>query len=302
MYHSHCSTRRHRDHSFRFPALLLVLTGVVASIICQTINFNLRGSAATVGAIAPAPDPTLGNYPNTNVPTSGDTIVTPDAAPANASSINVSTDTNFKGTFVAKPGTGVVRITDAHPTGTYTVTVRAFDGVGGSVTKSFRLVVQATVACLVEPSFTNASDVSVGPNGQSVAIGDFNNDGKQDFAVPNANSNTVSIRLGDGAGGFGGSTLISVGNNPYSVAIGDFNNDGKQDFAAADAGSNNVSIRLGDGLGGFSCSTEIAVGSSPSFVAIGDFNNDGKQDFAAANAGSNNVSIRLGDGLGGFSG
>ena len=67
----------------------------------------------------------------------------------------------------------------------------------------------------------------------SVAIGDFNGDGKQDLAVANAGSNTVSIRLGDGLGGFSGSTNVSVGSGPYSVAIGDFNGDGKQDLAVA---------------------------------------------------------------------
>ena len=73
--------------------------------------------------------------------------------------------------------------------------------------------------------------VSVGANPYSVAIGDFNGDGKQDLAVANYVSNTVSIRLGDGLGGFSGSTEVSVGSGPISVAIGDFNGDGKQDLA-----------------------------------------------------------------------
>jgi hypothetical protein len=62
--------------------------------------------------------PTPGNYPNTTVPLSGDATVTPDATPAETTSINVSTDTNFKGTFAASPTTGVVTVTDAHPAGT----------------------------------------------------------------------------------------------------------------------------------------------------------------------------------------
>ena len=45
--------------------------------------------------------------------------------------------------------------------------------------------------------------------------------------------NTVSIRLGDGLGGFSGATDVSVGSEPLSVAIGDFNRDGKQDLAVA---------------------------------------------------------------------
>ena len=53
------------------------------------------------------------------------------------------------------------------------------------------------------------------------------------WLLPTLASNTVSIRLGDGLGGFSGSTEVSVGSGPFSVAIGDFNGDGKQDLAVA---------------------------------------------------------------------
>jgi len=195
-----------------------------------------------------------------------------------------------------------VRVTDAHPAGTYTVTVKAFNSVGATTTQTFQLTVQQGTACSGVFTFANAADASSGSDPQSVAIGDFNNDGKQDLAIahPDLGATTVSIRLGDGLGGFSGSTEITGGSQPQSVAIGDFNGDGKQDLAIANLTSSNVSIRLGDGLGGFSGSTNIGVGTNPTFIAIGDFNNDGKQDFAAVNGASSNVSIRLGDGLGGF--
>ncbi len=67
----------------------------------------------------------------------------------------------------------------------------------------------------------------------SVAVGDFNNDGKQDIAAANFNANTVSIRLGDGLGGFSGTTDVGVGDESFIGAIGDFNNDGNQDIATA---------------------------------------------------------------------
>src|SRR5438477_4783254 len=104
----------------------------------------------------------LGNYPDTSVPFSGDTTVTPYAAPTNTTSINVSTHTNFKGTFAASPTTGVVTVTDAHPAGAYTVTVTAF-GPGGTTTKTFALTV-TTTACGagLTAGFTNAADVGVG--------------------------------------------------------------------------------------------------------------------------------------------
>ena len=86
----------------------------------------------------------------------------------------------------------------------------------------------------------------MGTNPSSVAVADFNNDGNQDIATANGGSDTVSIRLGDGLGGFSGTTNVSVGSLPVSVAVGDFNNDGKPDIAAANFSSNTVSIRLGE--------------------------------------------------------
>jgi hypothetical protein len=264
------------------------------------------GGEALRIAAAPTPvsviGPTLGNYPNSTVALSGEVTVTPDAAPTNATSINVSTSSDFKGTFSADPATGVVRVTDAATAGTYPVTVRASDSGGASTTRTFTLTVQAGTACASALAFTNAADVPVGSSPYSVAVGDFNNDGIQDLAVASINLNTVSIRLGKGSGSFSGSSNTSVGSHPQSVAVGDFNGDGKQDIAAANSDSSSVSILLGDGAGGISGGTNVSVGTTPISVAVGDFNGDGIQDIAAANSGSNTVSIRLGGGLGGFSG
>jgi len=188
--------------------------------------------------------PVLGTYPATSVTAGQNTTVTPSAAPTGATSITASANTNFTGLLTVSPTTGVVTVTDAKQAGTYTVTVTAFNG-GGSTTATFTLSVTAPPA-RCQGLFSGSTNVTVGTNSISVAIGDFNGDGKQDFAAANSGSNTVSIRLGDGLGGFSGTTNVTVGTQPISVAIGDFNGDGKQDFAAANAGSNTVSIRLGD--------------------------------------------------------
>ena len=48
----------------------------------------------------------------------------------------------------------------------------------------------------------------------SVAVGDFNGDARPDLAVANYTSNTVSVLLGNGAGGFGAKTDFAVGTDP----------------------------------------------------------------------------------------
>ena len=82
-----------------------------------------------------------------------------------------------------------------------------------------------------------------------MAIGDLNGDGKPDLAVANYGSNTVSVLLGNGDGGFGAKTDFATGSDPYSVAIGDLNGDGKPDLAVANSSSNTVSVLLGNGDG-----------------------------------------------------
>ena len=103
------------------------------------------------------------------------------------------------------------------------------------------------------PSFTAARDdfgTGIGPT--SVAVGDFNGDGKLDLAVANFSSNTVSILLGTGTGSFGAKTDFGTGSGPRSVAVGDFNGDGKLDLVVANFRSNTVSILLNTGPIGFS--------------------------------------------------
>src|SRR5262245_57650525 len=148
------------------------------------------------------------------------------------------------------------------------------------------------------------SPVGVGTDPVSVAVGDFNLDGKPDLAVANQVSNTVTILLGDGMGGFTqpAGSPVGVGAGPFSVAVGDFNLDGKPDLAVANHTSNNVTILLVDGMGGFTppAGSPVGVGAWPFSVPVRAFNLDGKPDLATANQNSNTVTILLGDGMGGF--
>ncbi|TAE95719.1 MAG: DUF4347 domain-containing protein [Oscillatoriales cyanobacterium] len=138
-----------------------------------------------------------------------------------------------------------------------------------------------------------------------VAIGNFNTDTFPDLAVTNFNSGSptgnVSILLGNGTGGFTGSTNINLGvSGAAGVVVGRFNADNFDDLAIANSISNNVSILLGNSTGGFSAATNFGTGQNPNTIIAADFNGDGSVDLATANNGSNNISILLGNGTGGF--
>jgi len=151
-------------------------------------------------------------------------------------------------------------------------------------------------------TFAAKNDFATGTTPACIAIADVNGDGKPDLAVGYGavSSNTISVLLGNGAGGFAARTDFATGNDPVYVAIGDVNRDGRPDLAVTNGVSNTVSVLLGNGAGGFGAKADFPTGSGPFAVAIGDVNADGKPDLVVANSGPNTVSVMLGDGAGGF--
>src|ERR1051325_6062181 len=149
-----------------------------------------------------------------------------------------------------------------------------------------------------------SSPEAVGTLPISVAVGDFNLDGKPDLATANTTSSNITILLGNGMGDFSPASTSpeATSSGPLQIVVSDFNLDGKPDLASISAANNNMTILLGNGMGDFSPSeaSPISVDEGPTAVAVGDFNLDGKPDLATANANQNNVTVVLGDGEGGF--
>ncbi len=84
---------------------------------------------------------------------------------------------------------------------------------------------------------------------ESVAVGDFNGDGKLDLAVANGG---MSVLLGNGDGTFKTAASYGTGLGPSSIAAGDFNGDGKLDLVVVNSGlQGGVGVLLNNGDGTF---------------------------------------------------
>ena len=166
----------------------------------------------------------------------------------------------------------------------------------------------ATPVCSTTPGigFFSPVNYAVGGRLQSVDVGDFNLDGKEDLVTANAVTTVVSVLLGKGDGTFQPSVDVPAGNNPGDSAIGDFNGDGKPDIAVANAGGNNVSVLLNTcavapcATPSFAAPVNYATGNRPRRITVGDVNRDSVLDILTANENSNSISVLLGNGNGTF--
>jgi hypothetical protein len=156
------------------------------------------------------------------------------------------------------------------------------------------------------PSFASGPAIPAGANPVSVAVADFNGDGKRDLAVANRGYDSgLRILLGDGAGGFAAARqAVKAEGEPSAVASADFDGDGKADLALATGGPNAIRVLLGDGAGGVSTApgSPIAVAGSPLNLKVADLNGDGRADLIVASYGEKQrtVTALLGVGSGRF--
>jgi len=154
------------------------------------------------------------------------------------------------------------------------------------------------------PPFERIFAVGAAPG--SVAIDDFNGDGKLDIVTANEESGDASVLLGDGNGEFSPArgSPFPAGASPNDIAVGDFNRDGWLDLAFANHETQHLTVLLGDGRGGFAPAPHspvtVAVRPHTHGVATGDLNGDGNLDLVTDSWAEDRLELLFGDGKGNF--
>ena len=124
------------------------------------------------------------------------------------------------------------------------------------------------------------------------AVGDFNKDGKLDFAIT---QDGIAVFLGNGDGSFQPEVDYPIAGFAANVLAVDLNRDGKLDLIVPDDPPPAVAELMGNGDGTFQSPMffQNGVGGGP---VVGDFNRDGNLDLALLN-GDRGVTTMLGTGV-----
>jgi len=151
-----------------------------------------------------------------------------------------------------------------------------------------------------EGTFGALGPFDAGFGSQSIAAGDFDQNGDIDLAVGNQSGDggaRIAILMNQGGVGasvsFAEPVTFFVANNPAGIAVGDFNGDEYPDLAVTDSATGEVLIVLNTQQGAFGDPISFPVGTSPGAVVTEDLNNDNLLDLAVANVESNNVTVLL---------
>jgi hypothetical protein len=156
-------------------------------------------------------------------------------------------------------------------------------------------------------TFSAGPTTSIGTVTTTLALADFNRDGKLDLAFGDAYDTFVNVLLGKGDGTFGPPARFATDtSNSTSFITGlaatDLNGDGIPDLAVTNTNAGSLSVLLGKGDGTFAPAVVNSAPSgarlNPAQLAVADINGDGRPDVTVA--GLLGVNVLLNDGGGVF--
>lgn len=134
---------------------------------------------------------------------------------------------------------------------------------------------------------TTKTILNRGING--ITTGDFNKDGKLDFAFTQNQSyanyqGNLGICFGDGTGNFSTASTYMMGVTPQGLSVGDFNKDGFLDLLSPDTILDGVNLVFGEVNGNFAAGRITTIENVNSFggkISVGDINKDSIPDVIA---------------------
>jgi len=141
---------------------------------------------------------------------------------------------------------------------------------------------------------------------RSIALGDFDTDGRPDLAVSMLGDNPgIQVWLNRGRKGWKKGLSPAESEKFHGIRVNDINADGNPDLISAAAGVDGpggIRVWFGDGQGGWLTDVGPTVRGEYNDVAVADLNEDGHLDICGSSIGPHGaLRVWLGDGKGGWS-
>lgn len=193
----------------------------------------------------------------------------------------------------------IVYVTPQRPAG---IAVADFNGDGLNdlaltTDNPDKIIIMYNNAAAEFPTTVNVA-IPLGSGADSIVAGDFNADGRVDFAAVMKNLNLMRVYYNAGNGAFTAGPSATVGSNARTLQSVDLTGGGQLSFATANRDANSVSLIKWNA--GALVVTSIPAAEEPRSVSFGDFNGDGKPDMVVPSHRTRTLQVFMNDGAGNF--
>ena len=146
----------------------------------------------------------------------------------------------------------------------------------------------------------SGTNYATGTTPWDVSLEDVSGDGKRDLVTSNYGAATISVRLGDGVGGFGAKVDYATGVNPVTLAIGDVDADGDKDIVVENWSSSSISVLLNTGAGAFAPRVDYVSGTRSIGGRLARIDADADLDLVLLNRNAGQLRVMPNSGAGVF--